>query len=82
MEAYVLGCDLVDSAYWINGIVSKVYSFVETISQIRGHMIHQFLEDPLVLLSTIKDDDHLVAYKIPKNVKNTIYLQFVHRHEV
>lgn len=45
-------------------------------------MIHQFLEDPLILLSTIKDDDHLVAYKIAKVVKNPIYLQFVHRHEV
>ncbi|KAJ8475633.1 hypothetical protein OPV22_019360 [Ensete ventricosum] len=52
------------------------------LAEIHGHMIHQFLEDPLILLSTIKDDDHLVAYKIPKVVKNSIYLQFVHRHEV
>ncbi|THU50526.1 hypothetical protein C4D60_Mb06t21150 [Musa balbisiana] len=52
------------------------------LAEIHGHMIHQFLEDPLILLSTIKDDDHLVAYKIAKVVKNPIYLQFVHRHEV
>lgn len=34
-----------------------------------------------MLLSTVKDDDHLVAYKIPKLV-NTVYLQFVHRRQV
>ncbi|CAL9085118.1 unnamed protein product [Musa acuminata var. zebrina] len=52
------------------------------LAEIRGHMINQLLEDPLTLLSTIKDDDRLVAYKILNVVKNTIYLQFVHRREV
>ncbi|URE22782.1 ubiquitin carboxyl-terminal hydrolase [Musa troglodytarum] len=52
------------------------------LAEIRGHMINQLLEDPLILLSTIKDDDRLVAYKILNVVKNTIYLQFVHRREV
>ncbi|WOL11391.1 ubiquitin carboxyl-terminal hydrolase 5-like [Canna indica] len=52
------------------------------LAEIRGHKIHQILEDPLMLLSTIKDDDNLVAYKIPKLVENNIYLQFVHRREV
>ncbi|KAJ8458085.1 hypothetical protein OPV22_031011 [Ensete ventricosum] len=52
------------------------------LAEIRGHMINQLLEDPQILLSTVKDDDRLVAYKIPNVVKNTIYLQFVHRREV
>ncbi|CAL0323514.1 unnamed protein product [Lupinus luteus] len=47
--------------------------------EVRNHLIHRFLEDPLISLSTIKDDDHLAAYKIPKIDKNTKYLQLVHR---
>lgn len=44
-------------------------------------MIHRFLEDPLMSLSAIKDDEHLTAYKIPKFMKNTLYLQLVNRRE-
>ncbi|PSS09582.1 Ubiquitin carboxyl-terminal hydrolase [Actinidia chinensis var. chinensis] len=51
------------------------------LAEIRGHLIHRFLEDPLVSLSSIKDDDHLAAYKIPKFVKNTKFLHLVHRRE-
>ncbi|KAG6728941.1 ubiquitin carboxyl-terminal hydrolase 5 isoform X1 [Carya illinoinensis] len=48
--------------------------------EIRNHLIQKFLEDPLTMLSTIKDDDHLAAYKMPKLEKNTKYLQLIHRH--
>ncbi|KAL7201258.1 hypothetical protein ACSBR1_033043 [Camellia fascicularis] len=51
------------------------------LAEIRGHLIHRFLEDPLISLSSIKDDDHLAAYKIPKFVKNTKFLQLIHRRE-
>ncbi|XP_010929801.2 ubiquitin carboxyl-terminal hydrolase 5 isoform X1 [Elaeis guineensis] len=51
------------------------------LAQIRGHLIYQFLEDPSLHLSAIKDDDRLAAYKVPKLVKNATYLQFVHRRE-
>jgi ubiquitin carboxyl-terminal hydrolase 4/11/15 len=44
-------------------------------------MIQRFLEDPLILLSTIKDDDHLAAYKVPKFAKNAKYLQLIHRRK-
>ncbi|KAI5427432.1 ubiquitin carboxyl-terminal hydrolase 5 [Lathyrus oleraceus] len=47
--------------------------------EIRNHLIHRFFEDPLQLLSSIKDDDRLAAYKIPKMDKNTKYLQLIHR---
>ncbi|CAL5193283.1 unnamed protein product [Lathyrus oleraceus] len=47
--------------------------------EIRNHLIHRFFEDPLQLLSSIKDDDRLAAYKIPKIDKNTKYLQLIHR---
>ncbi|CAK9137481.1 unnamed protein product [Ilex paraguariensis] len=51
------------------------------LAEIRSHLIHRFLEDPLISLSSIKDDDHLAAYKIPKFVKNTKFLQLIHRRE-
>lgn len=47
----------------------------------RDHLVHRFLEDPLISLSTIKDDDHIAAYKIPKLTKNAKYLQLVHRSQ-
>ncbi|PKA49629.1 Ubiquitin carboxyl-terminal hydrolase 5 [Apostasia shenzhenica] len=50
------------------------------IAEIRGHKIHQFIEDPLVSLSSIKDE-HLAAYKVQKLEKKSIILQFVHRRE-
>lgn len=37
------------------------------------------MDDPLVLLSTIKDDDHLAAYKLPNLARSTVFLQLVHR---
>ncbi|WVZ06967.1 hypothetical protein V8G54_020313 [Vigna mungo] len=46
--------------------------------EVRNHLIHRYLEDP-VHLSTIKDDERLAAYKIPKIDKNTKYLQLIHR---
>ncbi|XXG78580.1 hypothetical protein AAC387_Pa08g2500 [Persea americana] len=51
------------------------------LAEIRGHLIHRFLEDPLISLFTIKDDDHLAAYRFPKFVKNSIFLQLIHRRE-
>ncbi|XP_042509184.1 ubiquitin carboxyl-terminal hydrolase 5 isoform X2 [Macadamia integrifolia] len=49
------------------------------LAEIRGCLIHRFLDDPLISLSTIKDDDRLAAYKIPKFVKNTVFLRLIHR---
>ncbi|KAJ3701575.1 hypothetical protein LUZ61_005280 [Rhynchospora tenuis] len=52
------------------------------LAEVRGHSVYQFLEDPVLLLSTIKDDDHLVAYRVPKLEKGaTTYVQFIHRRE-
>ncbi|KAJ0820588.1 putative ubiquitinyl hydrolase 1 [Helianthus annuus] len=51
------------------------------LAEIRNHLIHRFLEDPLMSLSSIKDDDHLSAYKIPKSMKNTKFLQLIHRRQ-
>ncbi|PON49641.1 Ubiquitinyl hydrolase [Parasponia andersonii] len=47
--------------------------------EVRNYLIQRFLEDPLISLSTIKDDEHLAAYKTPKLLKNAKYLQLIHR---
>ncbi|KAG9149373.1 hypothetical protein Leryth_003335 [Lithospermum erythrorhizon] len=52
------------------------------LAEIRGHVIHRFIEDPLVSISSIKDEAHLAAYKIPKLENNVKYLQLRHRQEV
>lgn len=49
--------------------------------QIQNHLIHRFFEDPMASLSSIKDDDHLAAYRIPQPAKGTIFLQLIHRLE-
>ncbi|KAJ9162941.1 hypothetical protein P3X46_022672 [Hevea brasiliensis] len=49
--------------------------------EVRNHLFQRFLEDPLISLSTIKDDDHLAAYKIPKLVKKTLVLRLIHRRQ-
>lgn len=51
------------------------------IAEIRNHRIHLILEDPVLQLSTIKDDDHLAVYRLPKLEKRASYIQFVHRRE-
>lgn len=51
------------------------------IAEIRNHRVHLFLEDPVLQLSTIKDDDHLAVYRLPKLEKRASYIQFVHRRE-
>ncbi|PWA50595.1 peptidase C19, ubiquitin-specific peptidase, DUSP domain-containing protein [Artemisia annua] len=51
------------------------------LAEIQDHMIHRFLDDPLMSLSSIKHDERLSAYKIPLLMRNSMYLQFVHRRE-
>ncbi|XP_052187763.1 ubiquitin carboxyl-terminal hydrolase 5 isoform X2 [Diospyros lotus] len=51
------------------------------LAEVKCHIIDRFLDEPLTLLSSIKDDDHLAAYKIPKFMKNTKFLQLIHRRE-
>lgn len=65
----------------LNSTSSLRHSEKLLLAEVRDHLIHRFLEDPLISLSTIKDDDHIAAYKIPKLTKNTKYLQLVHRSQ-
>ncbi|KAL0896605.1 hypothetical protein Bca101_080566 [Brassica carinata] len=49
------------------------------LAEIRNNLIHRLFEDPLIPLSTIKDDDHLAAYKLSKSSENTVLLKLVLR---
>lgn len=51
------------------------------LAEIKNHLIQRFLDDPLISLSTIKDDDHLAAYKMQKSAKGNILLQLIHRRQ-
>ncbi|KAJ6921455.1 hypothetical protein NC652_015381 [Populus alba x Populus x berolinensis] len=51
------------------------------LAEVRNHLFQRFLEDPLISLSMIKDDDHLVAYKIPKSLKKTLLIRLIHRRQ-
>ncbi|GMH26056.1 hypothetical protein Nepgr_027899 [Nepenthes gracilis] len=51
------------------------------LAEIRNHLVHRFFEDPLASMSSIKDDDHLVAYKVSKLVEDTMFLQLIHCRE-
>ncbi|KAB2010270.1 hypothetical protein ES319_D10G227000v1 [Gossypium barbadense] len=65
--------------------VSNACSLKQTeeikLVEIRNHLIHRFLDDSFVSLSTIKDDDHLAAYKIQKSAKGNVLLQLIHRRQ-
>ncbi|KAH7511707.1 hypothetical protein FEM48_Zijuj12G0011200 [Ziziphus jujuba var. spinosa] len=64
----------------LTGACSLKHNEKLLLVEIHNHLIQRFLEDPLISLSTIKDDDHLVAYKTSKLLKKTKYLQLMHRH--
>ncbi|CAI0374597.1 unnamed protein product [Linum tenue] len=49
------------------------------LAEVRNHQFHRFLDDPCMPLSSIKDDDRIAAYKIPKFSKNSLLLRLIHR---
>ncbi|KAM7257841.1 hypothetical protein ACFE04_013582 [Oxalis oulophora] len=51
------------------------------LAEVQNHLIQRFLEEPLISLATIKDDDHLAAYKVPKSGKSIILLKLIHRRQ-
>ncbi|KAF6162918.1 hypothetical protein GIB67_021067 [Kingdonia uniflora] len=65
----------------ISNSCSLKFSEKVLLAEIRDHSVNRFLEDPLVLLTFIKDEDQIAAYKIQKFEKGTIFFQLVHRRE-
>ncbi|GKV28911.1 hypothetical protein SLEP1_g37898 [Rubroshorea leprosula] len=65
----------------LSNICSLKQSEEIRLAEIRNHLIQRFLEDPLISLSTIKDDDRLAAYKMQKSAKSNILLRLIHRRQ-
>lgn len=51
------------------------------LAEIYNHRIFRYLEDPFDSLSTIRDDDHLAAYRLPKVLEKTPLLHLMHRRK-
>lgn len=49
------------------------------IFQVYEHRIHRYLGIPLEPLASIKDDEHIVAYRLPKKGTGQIKLEIIHR---
>ncbi|KAK9668450.1 hypothetical protein RND81_13G061300 [Saponaria officinalis] len=49
------------------------------LAEVYDHKIYRFLESPLESLFSIKDDEHIVAYRIPKERTGLKRLEIVHR---
>lgn len=52
--------------------------FYMSNSQVYEHKIYRYLENPVELLSSIKDDEHIVAYRMKKGAQKT-KLEIIHR---
>ncbi|XP_062074713.1 ubiquitin carboxyl-terminal hydrolase 10-like isoform X2 [Humulus lupulus] len=52
------------------------------LAEVYEHKIFRYLENPSELLAPIKDDDHIVAYRLSKNVVGRSRVEIIHRpHE-
>ncbi|KAF8379919.1 hypothetical protein HHK36_027384 [Tetracentron sinense] len=49
------------------------------LAEVYDHRIYRYLESPSDALSLIKDDDHIVAYRLPKKQEGLTRLEIKHR---
>lgn len=50
------------------------------LAEVYEHRIYRYLENPSEPLATIKDDEHIVAYRLPKREANLTRLEICHRY--
>jgi hypothetical protein len=50
-----------------------------SISQVYEHKIYRYLDNPLESLTSIKDEEHIVAYRLKSGARKT-KLEILHRH--
>lgn len=64
-------------------LVFHLYSTLKSLStcalQVHDHRIYRYMENMLESLSTIKDEDHIVAYRLPSNHREIPQIQIFHR---
>ncbi|XP_057969699.1 ubiquitin carboxyl-terminal hydrolase 9-like isoform X2 [Malania oleifera] len=49
------------------------------LAEVYEHRIYRYLENPLEPLSSIKDDEHIVAYRLPKKRAGLTKVELIHR---
>lgn len=49
--------------------------------QVYDHRIFRYIENPTESLSSVKDDEHIVAYRLPKRVAQLTRLEISHRYQ-
>lgn len=49
--------------------------------QVYEHRIYRYLENPSEPLANIKDDEHIVAYRLPKKDADLTRLEICHRYQ-
>lgn len=49
------------------------------LAEVYDHKIYRYFDSALVPLSSIKDDEHIVAYRVPKNLIGLKRLEIVHQ---
>ncbi|KAL6986520.1 ubiquitinyl hydrolase 1 [Sarracenia purpurea var. burkii] len=49
------------------------------LAEVYEHQIYQYLDSPLEPLSSIKDDEHIVAYRFPKRWEELTRMEIFHR---
>ncbi|XP_039138079.1 ubiquitin carboxyl-terminal hydrolase 9-like [Dioscorea cayenensis subsp. rotundata] len=49
------------------------------VAEVHDHRIYRYMENMLESLSTIKDEDHIVAYRLPSNHREIPQIQIFHR---
>ncbi|KAG8374513.1 hypothetical protein BUALT_Bualt10G0002800 [Buddleja alternifolia] len=51
------------------------------LAEVYEHRVYRYLENPSEHLATIKDDEHIVAYRLPKKEVNLTRLEICHRYQ-
>ncbi|KAI3453300.1 hypothetical protein Pfo_009963 [Paulownia fortunei] len=51
------------------------------LAEVYEHRIYRYLENPSEPLATIKDDEHIVAYRLPKREADLTRLEICHRYQ-
>lgn len=50
------------------------------LAEVYDHKIYRYIENPSEVLGSIKDDDHIVAYRLPKRAADLTRLEICHRY--
>lgn len=71
-------------AYW-NFASNLSVQFILSIRgfdfQVYEHRVYRYLENPSEHLATIKDDEHIVAYRLPRREADLTRLEIWHRYQ-